>query len=414
MNKEYALNKVFTSVYNAKCPITSEELLENTLTDYLQVVMGYRSDYSNYLDIIREYFINISVNFPESSSFDDLINNINKCKVLYTNNLEERHYLSLFIDGLKSLYSSDYTGSYVRFNDKKYIIGKNNKEDLDIPNSVINNIDEMEESLKELVSVYKSSNHDYGILLMDEEEDNIKKFFMWIMRNATINEFNDLNKYINKYISFIKDNSFNDYTKPNYMGQFNNDELWFKLSKSDVAFETPYYFLFMLRNNMLKLPCVRVGINNNTANIVALQSAKGNGLNEEELNSYIKKNMPKSKHFRMYNPMHMTSIILTLGLLKGKGINKVEISDYLPFRYSKLIEEGKLTTDEINHQQERLTDKNIYTYFRILEFSTGIDIYSLPDNDSPFILELNDIHFNNEFLQGIYNIGYNFNKGLSK
>ena len=49
-----------------------------------------------------------------------------------------------------------------------------------------------------------------------------------------------------------------------------------------------------------------------------------------------------------------------------------------------------------------------------MEFTDGLEIISYPEQDKPFIIQINDgIHFENEFLQSLLDLGmslYNINK----
>ena len=73
-----------------------------------------------------------------------------------------------------------------------------------------------------------------------------------------------------------------------------------------------------------------------------------------------------------------------------------------------------MSEEELESYQSRLTDKNINSYMRLMEFTDGLEIISYPEQDKPFIIQINDgIHFENEFLQSLLDLGmglYNINK----
>lgn len=429
MEKEYALSTIFRSVYSKVrkgirnkdlIRITNVNLLEETLRSYIIKVMGYRHDYTQYYTQVSKYFENIFINYPYVSTFDDLINSINEYGDKFVQDIESKYFVSIFIDAMKKIYSDDFTGTFISHKSKRYIIGKDNKNNEEpMPSIVINDIEQLNNTLQELIECYRNSNHNYGILLNTyDEQYGISEFFKWIIKNATTQDLNDINKYFRKYISYIQDETFSEYSKPTYLGEFNNDELYMKIGSSDVAFETPYFFMLIQKNNGLRLPCVRFGIDNTSgekiANILAIQSAKGNGLKDIEFNEYIKKMLPKSKYFRIYNPSHLISLVLTIGFLKSHGINKITVADYLPFRYQRFVQEKNMSEEELESYQSRLTDKNINSYMRLMEFTDGLEIISYPEQDKPFIIQINDgIHFENEFLQSLLDLGmslYNINK----
>ena len=82
----------------------------------------------------------------------------------------------------------------------------------------------------------------------------------------------------------------------------------------------------MLKNSIYELPNIRFGIEQKekrkVAHILAVQSAQRihDKQTEENIFNYVKESIPKSKHFRQFNPMHLVSIILSLGIFNGLGI----------------------------------------------------------------------------------------------
>ena len=100
--------------------------------------------------------------------------------------------------------------------------------------------------------------------------------------------------------------------------------------------------------------------------------------------------------------------MLTLGLLNGAGIDKVNAYEYLPMRYQRFVNEERKNIDELNDYQHRLTNKFINTFFRLMEFTDGIEIISYPENGCTFSFRIKkDIKFNNELLDKAYQLGYN-------
>ncbi len=422
MNEKYMFTTIFRSVYIKKnierknnnfIKIKNKDVLEEILYNYVIKSIGYCSDYSKYYDEIGLLFENIITNIPYVYSFENLVDEINKYVEKYIKKLNEKKYTSLFIQAMTQQYSSDHIKAVVINNKNTYVIGKKSRlEEEEMPKIVIRDIDELENILEKLVATYNMSSHVYGNLLRTDEDDDIVLFFSWIIKNATTEDLSDIGKYLNKYISYVQDDTFEDFKYPNYLGNFFNDELWAKISSSDVAYETPYYFVFMLRNNHLILPYVRYGIDNGkekTANILAIQTPNAYNPKNDELNKYIKENLPKSKNFRNYNPSHLISFTLFIGILLSKGIKQITIADYLPFRYQRFILENRKSVDELEDHQKRLTNKEIFTYMRLMEFTDGLEIINYPENNTPFILKIkDDIHFENEFLENLLNLGKSF------
>lgn len=89
-------------------------------------------------------------------------------------------------------------------------------------------------------------------------------------------------------------------------------------------------------------------------------------------------------------------------------ISQVEIADYLPFRYRKTMLDKRMSEEEADNLQTRLTNKNIITYLRLISITEGIDIISYPEMGQKFILKLSDnIIIKDPFLEKLYNLGYN-------
>lgn len=121
----------------------------------------------------------------------------------------------------------------------------------------------------------------------------------------------------------------------------------------------------------------------------------------------IKKQLPTDPNFRFYNPTHLISILLTFGYLNGLGIKLIKVKDFLPFRYYKTVLDKQMNTEEADNYQNRLTNKNLITYLRLIELVDGIDVHNYPELDMGLSIKLSDnIKCKNEFLQNIYDIGY--------
>jgi hypothetical protein len=318
---------------------------------------------------------------------------------------------------LKRIYSDDISGSVITKNGKSYTIGREpRKEEEEMPAIIIKDIDNLENTLSLFLKKLEASDSFFKSFFdyMDYN-DAISYLFEWVIKNASTNDMTDIEKYFKKYADFLSDNTFDALKHPINIGNFLGDELYVMRKKANVNYETPYYLSFMMKNekNCVELPTVRIGIENEgarkAAHILATQTSQINTNFEryDEITACFKKMLSKSKNFREFNPSHIVSIILSFGLLKGMGIDKVVVEDYFPLRLQRLILENQKNDDELYDLQHRLTDKNIYNYFRLMEFFDGVKIAEYPDNGNGLILFLSDnIKSENAFLQNLYNIGY--------
>lgn len=442
------LSKIFLDVYNSfhtfnnknKIHISIEDypLLEKTLEKYLVDILGYRIKYNyenNYREI-RKYFENIIYN-SKYKNYNNIIEYIDSYKKEFIEKINTHKYTNLFIDTMRNMYSKSYNGkilseekndlSYssiaITNRDNSFVIGRlTRKDEIPLPSIYINDIDEFEKILKEYVQSIFLSDSFYNLfdnINFDNIslEDKIKAVFESTMFNATAMDLNNIEQFFRRYNDFINDQTFQNIRKPVCMGELFDDQLYIMSKRSELEYETPYYLAFMLNNNRVELPNVRLGIeekdNKKVAHIIAVQSAQKilNKDNLDKIQKEIKKNLPVDSYFRFYNPTHLVSILMTFGVLNGMGIKDIEIKDFLPFRYNKTILDKQMSEEEADNYQTRLTNKNLITYMRLIELVEGINIINYPEMNMCLNLKLSDeIRCKNEFLQRIYNLSYELGK----
>jgi hypothetical protein len=162
------------------------------------------------------------------------------------------------------------------------------------------------------------------------------------------------------------------------------------------------------------LPSVRLGLTTvegkTSANIVAIQSSSVTNHNPE-VSRIIKDNIPKNSTFRHYNPEHFISLVLAFGVLNGLGITNINVQDFMPIRYRKTVMDKHFNEEEANNYIQRVYDQNIACYFKMALLSDDVMIQNFPGSGDNIIIETNDtIEFNNEFLDHLYLLGYNYGK----
>lgn len=431
----YILSKIYIDVYNdlyGKLDTSSinQELLEKTLEDYLISILGLsiKNNYDNYYREIRKYFENILVN---TNKDNDLIDNINIYKEKYINLIDNHYYTKILISALEDIYSPSYDGrvkyfdnssnkasAMISHDNNSLVIGRiPRKDEMDMPYVYIKDIDLFEKTLENYIETISISDSFYNILNNENLKDipvenKIKAIFTCAIFNASNADLVDVNRFFIKYTDFISDNTLDKLRKLNYVGNILGDEVYCMLKRSELEYETPYSLCFMLRNNIVELPYIRLGISNNQAYILSVQSSQSSYVdkdNEAKIDKYIKSIMPKTSAFRFFNPSHLVSILMCFGILKSLGINEIYVSDYLPFRYRKTIIDKQMSEEEADNFQKRLTDKNIYTYLRLVNISKGINVLSYPDGEEVLKLDISsDIILNNQYLQELFDKSYEF------
>lgn len=439
MNDKYILCKVFVSLIDdiiedssslnhninidkdllktLKNNLGNLDELESNLKLYLNMVLGFKFDYSPYLKEARVCFENIVTNV----TLNDL-NNIGNFIVNYTNGLGEKldsnRLSSIFIESVRKLYSNDLTGSAIINKGNSFVIERPSRVDEEgMPTIAITNIYELEKVLSKFIYDIKNSDSMYNTFLKNSgDEEGIPYIFSSVIRNATSIDLLDIERYIVKYDSFITDTTFDDLKASKLLGTFMGDDIYAKLRMAPVSYETPYCLSFYMEfdNKIVELPNVRFGIENlddkKVMHILATQSSQDNERFDmcSKLSDCYKSFLGGISSFREYNPSHVISIILTFGLVRGLGITDINIVDYMPFRYQRLVLENHKNKDELDLLQHRLTNKQLYSYLRTCEYFEGIDICSYPELDNNLKLFLSsNISTNNLELKKLYDMSYN-------
>lgn len=438
--EEFILCKIFRDVYKdantyAKRPksliVEESPDVEKILEDYILDTMGYRvyREYQNYkkgyiqnfeyFGVVRKHFENVIVNWRKDSSF-----NICDRVVAYTKEYKEKianhPYVDIFITAASATLSNTGYDVAVQNKDDSIIITKLiEKNEDDMPSIHIDDIDNLEFILEDYIKSIKSSQNSDTLFASTfskfvDEKDAIYEILFWTLRNATTADLSCVENYYKRLNSFINDTTFDEYRySAQKLGQLLGDEIYLLLRKSPPAYETPFYLSFMMKNFHIELPNIRFGIDERDgkkiAHILAIQSAQGisGGKKEKDMINIVKQLLPNSKYFREFNPSHLFSLTLAIGFFNGFGIKEIYFPAYLPLRYQRFVLEGRMNEDELHNFQHRLTNKFTNTFFRLMESCPGIHVTSYPENGNTTCLALTDnLEFNNEFLQKVYNTGY--------
>ena len=430
--------KLFKEIYskmlsNSKVhPVQNDEELEEALQNYIMRVMGYsivceyrrcmKTDPSSfpYYAPVRRWFINLVQNFDNNKS-RTMLDAIDEYGRDFYDKISEYQYVDALIKGIQKFYSPNgYNPNIIiEHKDKMYkIFLVDDKQIEGMPVLVINNIESLNDILRTYIETIVSSDNYYKNIFIDSCDDDKEKMsalLMWTIINISNEDALDLERYFTKYTSFLMDDTFNNFkAHPLKMGELLDDDLFLKFVKANYAYETPFYLAFMMCHQRVELPNMRIGIEDNgeekIGHILSIQTTQAHPNQDFDpiINKEIRDALPKSPYFREFNPSHLLSLVLTLGLLNGAGINKINAYEYLPMRYQRFVNEERKNTDELNDYQHRLTNKFINTFFRLMEFTDGIEIISYPENGCTFSFRIKkDIRFNNELLDKAYQIGYN-------
>ncbi len=210
----------------------------------------------------------------------------------------------------------------------------------DIPNFYIQDYNKFYQLLNEYVlSALKFYDLEFNY-------HNIKRVLTYIWSNITDSEMNEIEKYINKYISFINDNLLSDKKGIKYTSL---GMLKYNVSKQSIKQETPYcfksYFEDINSGSKYSLPRISFGISNGICYIYAIQN-KDSKINIDPVYNLKIKDSFKTinssiKKYRNVTPSFVVTLTLFLSFLSENGINKIKVEGPLPIRHLN----RKLVTD---------------------------------------------------------------------
>ena len=280
--------------------------------------------------------------------------------------------------------------------------------------------------------------------------DKITYYLTLIWANATYEDLRDPLSFIQRYIDFNNNQTFDSINYSSNIGYFDGADIDIIIKREPLNMETPYSFgaIIRLSDNIYQLPSICYGISDNTCYIYSVQNGKNN-LNSEfekrikralyKLNEGV--SLSESNDFKEYKqiegnqknindifyPENISDVsvsailVLTIfmDLLYDMNINKIKVVPFLPIRYKnkvdsyKKIYDNKLKTlnikeDEVIRQdlykkrmaiQRNLTDKFIRNFMRIKYHFNGIDILSYPmEFDEYLTIWINNMDCNNNKL----------------
>ena len=397
------------------------DYLNELLTGFIYKNVGYRFN-SNYdPHLLAHYYFNIYRNIKSHDSLlFDVEDYINRFYEMCNN-----HPLVMnLITTIKWIYSADYDGKLSSAISNKLtsivvdsignkIILRNVSNNNALPEIRINDVDSLEETLENYLNAVSSTDTLYNIFNrpdfeMYTNEEKIKMIFEGTILNATQYELLNLNMLFKKYTSFVTDPVLENKLELKKVGNVFEDELYFKVKKSDFEFETPYCISFMLKDHYYEFPLIRLGVSkkdNYKATIYATQTSHLTPDNKE-LSKDIKKSVPKTSSFRYYKPNHLISLIMGLGYLHGLGIEEVEVQMIMPLRYYKTIKDKNMSNEEQQDYLQRMINKNINTYYKLISLATGL---SAEEQHAILkIIKNEEVNFNNDYLNNLYNLAYDF------
>lgn len=281
-----------------------------------------------------------------------------------------------------------------------------------IPNLVINDIDVFEKVLIRYLKTIKKSQ----IKSTEMDERHNEKYFLFnVWKNATMYDFQNPEKFINRYTNFILDNTFSRFDVLKPLGYCEGNILMAQREEDDYGFETPYIMHLSFSNgrSIYNLPWIRYGITQNRlgekiAYIYALQRMEQSS--DEEYNKKISKMLNQAntgaKSYRNVTPSSIAALTVFMGMLEREEIKAIKAPDFLIGRYGGFA--NSTTEEETDRIQTNLTDKFLRNFLRLSEQFDGLKIETGIGNglDSFLCMSLGDMtNSSNEFLNLLYSLG---------
>lgn len=417
----YRINK------NIIAPETEE--FERILEDYILSTMGYHiyklyKDYKvgiesnfEYFPEVRKYFENaiVNYNYNRPTPIEKWVTEYGE---EFHNYIEGYPYVDKLIKAIEKIYCENrYDIVVSQFGRNFMVYHPSDKNEDELPMVCIQDIDRLNKIIEDYIEAIKLTDNFYKNVFDEThaltEDEAIEEILGWTLRNASQEDLSNVELFFIKYLNYVTDNTFDNYKTLKEAGDIFDDKHYIIKRRAALAYETPYYLRFMLKDKRVEFPNIRYGIEWTSgipvAHIQAIQTSQEKTPNEAyyKISQYIKENLPKCKYFREFNPMHLASLVEFIGMINAFGIKRIVACDYFALRYQRYCLENNKSEEELHNYQHRLTNKYTNTFMRMLEYTDDIHLVKYPDETGEFILEIDDnVSFSSPILQELYDIGY--------
>lgn len=270
--------------------------------------------------------------------------------------------------------------------------------------------------LTEYINTEKSKKRFIYNFLKTNENDYVKSLISFLMVNASINDFNEPDKFITKYIEFLNDKTFDEFNNEKII-DINNTPFQCKLKIKNylqsTMMETPNNMEFTLINNDDKefnLPTISYGIKTNELGekecyIYSILNKEKKEFKDEEEEKFkkrisrllykVNKGIEKDEDIYNVSPSSIISLSIFLSILKNKNIDKIKVVPYLPIRYlsREITSYNVKDTEEYQERndfiQSNATNKFLNTFLRLVHHRDDLKIESYPlESDDLLTLKL--------------------------
>ena len=275
---------------------------------------------------------------------------------------------------------------------------------------IIQDKEKFERTLQRYIDCFYYSNTLYT-------RGGLQRAFETIWFNLTNSDCDDLESFINRYISFIEDKTFSNLDRSAVIGNMNGYDIICSRKQADFTFETPYVLEFSLLSpdkRFFSLPKVRYAVQDTekgkVAYVYAVQDVKLDEKNSDDQAIYedVKEKIKVGKNkYTEISPLALVSLVIFIGMCDAENINRIKVSDFLLQRYVDKLKSSRYSEDELNAIQENLTNKLLSNFLRLSGHFSNIKVEAYPNDVDSFLhLGLDgEPKCNNTFLEQLYAIG---------
>ena len=341
----------------------------------------------------------------------------------------------------------NYTSFFINFENN--LIKRTHKHtNLDIPMLEVKN----ENVFFELIKKYILSTLEVRKFYNSQLENLIFQRLVHLFCNATYDDFNNIERHIEKVINFHH-NKLIDKTIIKNVDCLDNSDIVINVIKQGYEMETPYAITFTIQKEIngeiyqCDLPNISIGISGNTCYIYSVQHPKNSQNNVDNFyNKKIKRLLYKVNAglvnefddeivaIDKVSPSAIISLSILFSILNNLGINEIEVVPFLPVRFhNKYFSNNSIASYLIDCQpdeydtaekkesiikefeektiklQNNLTQKFIMDFFRLQYHFNSIVIRTFPqeynynseNNDNIQIISVNELYTDNKFLSEI-------------
>lgn len=236
-----------------------------------------------------------------------------------------------------------------------------------------------------------------------KEYQDLSYIFNILLFNLAPSDADDLNRFLEKRISFLEDDSFSEYSTYTEIFNYNNTSFKAKRCVEEFGLETPYIMLFQMESLGITydLPLIRYAVDNDgVCYIYAVQIGRGRicPTNDSKYKKIVNKVNQGVKKDRDISPSFVLVFSMFLKMLHDNNINKIVIPDFLFNRYKKYYRAN--TVKKSNEILGRMTHNIITLVNRIDGQIDGFNVQAYPlDIDSYYHIDIIDMSSENLMLK---------------